>query len=162
VNCFNLEESLTNRLETREIFSGAMSFGRPTSGKLDESTYMRTINKDLLKSKVKLTTDLGNGGKLPMLTRSKIVDQRNNLFVKSFQSNQDLLASSQRLDRSIERAALRDSTVKLDQSNSNIVLEKKNRKSLNPEKSEMNPTSGKSRLDSLHGPKAEKPCRTFL
>jgi antitoxin component YwqK of YwqJK toxin-antitoxin module len=26
----------------------------------------------------------------------------------------------------------------------------------------MNPTSGKSRLDSLHGPKAEKPCRTFL
>jgi ABC-type Fe3+/spermidine/putrescine transport system ATPase subunit len=123
---------------------------------------MRTINKDLLKSKINLTSDKGNGGKLPMLTKSKIVDQRNNLFIKSFQSNQDLLASSQRLDRSIERAGLRDSAIKLDQSNSNIVLEKKNRKSLGPEKFEMNPISNKSRLDSLHGPKAEKPCRTFL
>lgn len=123
---------------------------------------MRTMNKDLLKCKVKFTTEQGNGGKLPMLTKSNIVDQRNNLFVKSFQSNQDLLASSQRLDRSLERAALKDSAVKLDLSNSNIVLEKKNRKSLNSEKSEMNPISNKSRLDFLNGPKADKPSRAFL
>jgi hypothetical protein len=139
-----------------------MSFGRPTSGKLDETTLMRTINKDLLKSKVKFTTEQGNGGKLPMLTKSKIVDQRNNLFRKSFQSNQDLLASSQRLDRSVERDALRDSAVKLDRSNSNIVLKKKERKILNPEKSEMNLNCNKSRVEFLHDPKADKPCRTFL
>ena len=107
-----------------------MSFARPPSGKLGDSAYMRTINQEILSDKLHDAAHGGGGVKLPSLTKSNIIDQRNKVFWNSHQQNQGIINNSQRLDRSIEMANRDSSANKVDRSNSNIVLEKKLRKSL--------------------------------
>ena len=127
-----------------------MSLGKYKKESLDNSIQFRTINRDILAAKLYESTTHGTGVKLPKLTISHNVDQRNYLFKNSYEKNPDILKHSYQLDKSTDLSMQENSSQKLDRSNSNVVLDQKLRKLQNQSRGGKSQHNIKSKLDYLN------------